>query len=298
MIPEELIITASKREEIFEMKPEYPYIIRQVHSPIGKSTIAPWHWHEELEFVYVREGAVIYNTPQNSARLEAGNGIFVKSNVLHQVLSPEPASNVQYEVHMFRRNYLAEENSLLDKKYISPFLKGSSVSVVCLRKSTPDHKEILERLLSLSALDAGKSFGYEWKSRNLMAEVWMHVISLQHVSPDGKEGLSGQRERRIKEMLLYIQEYYMERLSLKNISGAANISERECLRCFQDILHTTPFMYLQEYRIQAACNMLRNSSDKIVDIAVKCGFSSGSYFGKTFRRQMNCTPYEYRTAAR
>ncbi|WP_334294008.1 helix-turn-helix domain-containing protein [Faecalicatena orotica] len=29
-------------------------------------------------------------------------------------------------------------------------------------------------------------------------------------------------------------------------------------------------------------------------MAMKTGFSSGSYFGKIFRRHMNCTPKEYR----
>ena len=87
-----------------------------------------------------------------------------------------------------------------------------------------------------------------------------------------------ENEMRLRKMLLYIQEYYGEHLSLADLAKAANIGERECLRCFQKTLHTSPFRYLQEYRIQAASNRLKNSELKIVDIALQCGFSSAKYF--------------------
>ena len=284
MFPEDLMFASNKQEKIFEMRPEYPFIIRHVYPQRGK----------ELELIYVQKGAVTYHTPQVSLRIEEKNGLFTNSNVLHQVLSSEPDSEIFYKVFMFRKNFLAEEGSYLDKKYVSPLLQANAASSLLLSQSDPARKKILEQLLELSELNQIRPFGYDMKSRNLMSDIWLHIAEISNIPPDPVPASSSLRENRLKKMLLYIQEHYMHDLTLKDIANAANISEREALRCFQEGLHTSPFVYLGEYRVQTACGLLRNTSDNITDIALRCGFASSSYFGKVFRRHMGCTPYEYR----
>ena len=51
---------------------------------------------------------------------------------------------------------------------------------------------------------------------------------------------------------------------------------------------------LKEYRLQMACTMLKNTSETITTVSQNCGFHSASYFGKVFRSQMGCTPYEFK----
>ena len=135
----------------------------------------PWHWHEELELIYVQKGAVTYHTPQVSLRIEEKNGLFTNSNVLHQVLSSEPDSEIFYKVFMFRKNFLAEEGSYLDKKYVSPLLQANAASSLLLSQSDPARKKILEQLLELSELNQIRPFGYDMKSRNLMSDIWLHI---------------------------------------------------------------------------------------------------------------------------
>lgn len=294
MRPEEIQITGNKQEEIFEMKAEYPYIMRQIYTRAGKTLVAPWHWHEELELVLVRYGVVNYETPQGNARIAEGSGAFVNSNILHRVALAIPTEECMYEVHMFRRNFLAEPGSLLDQKYIRPFLQNRAHSFFQLDKGVNAHKKILDRLSGLSACEVEKSSGYEMRARNLMSELWLDLSDLVKEDTEVEALYSVSKEMRLKEMLLYMQEFYGDSISLKEIANAAHISERECLRSFQEGLGVTPFTYLQEYRIQAACSLLKNTSDKIVEIAGKCGFRSSSYFGKVFQRQMHCTPREYR----
>lgn len=58
----------------------------------------------------------------------------------------------------------------------------------------------------------------------------------------------------------------------------------------------TPFDYLLKYRISKSLDALTNTTDSISAIALNCGFSSISYYGKIFKKYMNCTPSEYRKA--
>ena len=99
---------------------------------------------------------------------------------------------------------------------------------------------------------------------------------------------------RIKRMLHYLQEHYTEKITLTDIALSANISERECTRCFQRCIDTSPINYLNTYRVRMAARMLTQTNESILTISENCGFSTSSYFGKVFHRLMGCTPTEYR----
>jgi AraC-like DNA-binding protein len=60
----------------------------------------------------------------------------------------------------------------------------------------------------------------------------------------------------------------------------------------------TPFKYLLEYRVEAAANMLLNTNSSITDIALQNGFETSSYFSRTFKTFMQCSPTEYRDTTR
>ena len=98
----------------------------------------------------------------------------------------------------------------------------------------------------------------------------------------------------IKQMLAFIHECYMEKITIAQIAASAYLSERECFRVFRNSLHTTPTEYLKSCRLQKACRMLAESNEQVTRICNACGLGSSSYFGKTFRDRMGCTPVEYR----
>ena len=99
---------------------------------------------------------------------------------------------------------------------------------------------------------------------------------------------------RVKLCINYMQEHYSEELSLEAVARAANIGKRECTRCFMRCINTTPFKYLNNYRIQKAAALLLETDRTIMEISNDCGFSSASYFGKLFREKTGMTPLQYR----
>ena len=99
---------------------------------------------------------------------------------------------------------------------------------------------------------------------------------------------------RIKAMITYMNEHYIEKLTLDQIAEAGLCSKRECNRTFKQQLHTTPFEYLQQIRLQKACYYLVNTNHSVTDISVSCGFGGTSYFIKVFRAQYGYSPKEYR----
>ena len=95
-------------------------------------------------------------------------------------------------------------------------------------------------------------------------------------------------------MIIYIQEHFWDKVSVKDIASAAFISERECYRTFSECLHATPLGYLRNYRLQQACRMLTQGQDAVTAVSHACGLGSSSYFGSVFKENFGCSPMEYR----
>ena len=100
---------------------------------------------------------------------------------------------------------------------------------------------------------------------------------------------------RIKQLLIFIQSHYSERLSIARIAAQIPISERECYRLFKNSLGISPIDYLNSFRLQKAMELLTSTRQSIVDIAMETGFNSSSYFGKIFKQYYQMTPKQYRT---
>lgn len=64
---------------------------------------------------------------------------------------------------------------------------------------------------------------------------------------------------------------------------------------FRKCYHTSPIEYLKKCRLELACRLLQTQSYSIAEVATHAGFDSISYFSAEFRRQMGCSPSEYRT---
>lgn len=95
-------------------------------------------------------------------------------------------------------------------------------------------------------------------------------------------------------MLQFIHAQYGARITLQDIAASANISSRECSRCFRRCINTSPMGYLCSYRVHIASDLLRRTDDSITSISENCGFSSPGYFCKVFRHITGKTPLEYR----
>jgi AraC family transcriptional regulator len=63
---------------------------------------------------------------------------------------------------------------------------------------------------------------------------------------------------------------------------------------FEALTGTTPRQYLLRSRLRRAAVELKARSDKIVEIALACGFGDISNFNKAFRAEFGKSPREYR----
>ena len=83
--------------------------------------------------------------------------------------------------------------------------------------------------------------------------------------------------------------------SIEELAAMLHISPSHFAREFNRETGVPPVKYLTNIRLLRASKLLQETTLPIGDIAAACGFSSGNYFTKLFRKQIGMTPGKFRS---
>jgi AraC-like DNA-binding protein len=92
----------------------------------------------------------------------------------------------------------------------------------------------------------------------------------------------------------WIQMHYAKALNLDAMAIEIGVSFSHLSRLFYKEKGITPIQYLTQVRLEHAMQLLLNTNISIQKVAVECGFSSGNYFSKVYKKVLHITPDEYR----
>ena len=271
--------------------PEHP--ICCITDELGKleSQSTRWHWHDELEFSFVKQGTVTFYAETQRITLEAGDALYISSGTIHHV---EGSAGCMVENLIFSPSYLGSRMSPVLQKYVEPVLHRGP-SVLSLRQNDGTSAPIIACLKEVLRIWAQKQPLWELSILSDVLELWkafyLQVAPCFSLSPNKQHELT---RIRLQTMMAYIAQHYAELIPLEQIADVAHISSSEALRCFQAGLQTTPVQYLIDYRLSTAQHRLLASSDSVTRIAADCGFHATGYFCRMFRKKYGMTPVEFR----
>jgi AraC family transcriptional regulator len=100
---------------------------------------------------------------------------------------------------------------------------------------------------------------------------------------------------RMNEALRYIEENLVNDIDMKEVARLAYCSEYHFKRMFSFLAGTTLSEYIRRRRLTLAALELTNSELKIIDFAVKYGYSSPDSFTRVFQCMHGITPSEAKT---
>jgi AraC family transcriptional regulator len=87
-------------------------------------------------------------------------------------------------------------------------------------------------------------------------------------------------------------------VSLAALASDAGLSRFHFCRAFKDSTGLSPHAWLRQYRIEQAMNMLRDTDESVVSVAVALGYSSQTAFAAAFRKLTCETPTDWRRRVR
>lgn len=95
----------------------------------------------------------------------------------------------------------------------------------------------------------------------------------------------------------YIHHHYNDDLSLEVLAAEAHVSKGYLSRLFAAEYGCGLSKYIKNIRMEKAKEFLRSSSLHVNEIAARVGYSTDSYFCKSFVREFGMTPEQYRNQA-
>jgi len=99
---------------------------------------------------------------------------------------------------------------------------------------------------------------------------------------------------RFSDVLKHIHAHFADELDIASLAARACVSQSQFERRFRQLFGTAPGEYILRVRVNASRELLENTGRTIADIALSVGFYDHSHFTRTFKRQMSCTPKQYR----
>ena len=251
-----------------------------------------WHCHPEIEITYVKEGSMHYRINNRSFHLKEGDIIFCNSNALHsgEMENQEDCSYIPipFDPKLIDGFF----QSTICTRYVDPVIQNLAVCAVHIDYSEKWHETFRDRMLEIISLDKKKPDFYVLDISIRMQLLWRLLV--EHLPHQPVSTTSDFTEyERIRRILSYIEQNYMNQITLDDISEHIHLCESECTRLFKRHMNTTLFSFLQEYRIERSLEYL-NTKESISSIAEKTGFSDSNYYSKVFSKIKGCSPREYR----
>jgi len=94
--------------------------------------------------------------------------------------------------------------------------------------------------------------------------------------------------------IAYMQQHLSKKIGLEEIASHCDTSVSHFCLLFKRSTSHTPVEYLNNLRIQQACQLLDLTTLKISEISEHLGFSDPFYFSRVFKKSIGQSPKEYR----
>jgi AraC-like DNA-binding protein len=99
---------------------------------------------------------------------------------------------------------------------------------------------------------------------------------------------------RLMRVLRYIEANIAGRITLANLAATAGLSRMYFAKQFRASTGMRPHEFVLRKRIERAQQMLAETSDALVDIALSVGFQTQAHFTTVFKKFAGYTPYQFR----
>lgn len=252
------------------------------------------HSHDFLELVYIEEGTATHVLGDEETVVKRGNYLIIDYGTSHKYRAIGD-NTVKVINCLFLPSFL--DRSLKSCRKFSEVIGNYLIKIDSGMLTQNPSQTVFEdgdgKIYALikNMLEEfdGKSKGYIEVMRANLIEII--VRTLRQIMDTDKDYNDDKVTACMKE---YVHNHFSENLSLTDISKQLNYSlsylsikfKRDTGMNFND--------YVQRYRVEQSCTMLKNSDKKIYDIARAVGYNDLKYFNNIFKRIMGMTPYRFR----
>jgi AraC-like DNA-binding protein len=254
------------------------------------NTERSWHFHPELELVYIADGSGKRHIGSHISYYNRGDLIFIGPNLPHYGFT-DRLSGVSSEIVLqWKEDFLGTKIlNLPESENIKNLFKRSRQGIVFhgnikeeigARLDDLIHMQPFERLMAFINILHKLSISEEYTLLNAFT-VGL-VVNLQD-------------SKRIDTIYKYVRKHFLdEELPLKTVAELINMTVPSFCRYFKKHTNRTFTQFLNEFRIVHATKLLSETDAPISDVCFDSGFNNFSHFNRNFKKITGKSPREYR----
>ncbi|SDR08537.1 AraC family transcriptional regulator [Flagellimonas zhangzhouensis] len=250
---------------------------------------AGWHYHPELELVYVNGGSGKRQIGSHVSYFRNGDLILIGSNLPHCGFTDKLTGNKSETLVQMKMDFLGSDFfNIPEMKNIQKLFEVAKSGIAFSGKTKTKVGEKMEIL------------EYQTDFQRLLSI--LNILNILATSKEmnvlNAEGFSMETEvkdnDRINIVFNHVKTNFKEDISLEQISDMVSMTVPSFCRYFKKITNKTFTQFVNEYRLVHASKLLAEQPISITQVCYDSGFNNFSHFNKSFKAFTGQNPSEYR----
>lgn len=263
---------------------------RILHEGPGSEWGKSWHYHKELELLYVERGVLEVMIENEQPRvLRQGDVLLIGSSQLHitRKITDDPLS---YIVLQFDLQPYFDPAMMMHYRFFAELERPlSRLNGIFAERGV--REEIGGIILDMHREMNGQTRGYE-----IAASMLMKRILLLLVRSDREELLQEYDtavSAVIRPVIEFVDRHLEDRILLEDVSLLANMSYSYFSRYFKKAMGVSFVDFVNMRRIKKAERLLLTQDISVGRVAEQVGIMNMAHFYELFRRYNHCSPKDY-----
>lgn len=254
-----------------------------------KRSEAFWHFHPEIEMVYVNKGKGRRHIGNHLSYFNNSQLILIGSNLPHNGFTDRLTSKGKETMVQFHPDFLGETlKTLPELKNIFQLLERAKKGILF----KPEIKKIVgPKIEKLTKYTGIKRITKLLEILELLALTDDYVV----LNENGYVfETQPQDSDKIDKIFKYVSKNYQNHITLDEIANYVSMTVPAFCRYFKKVTGKTFTQFVNEFRVFHATKLLTESQSSITDICFECGFNNFSHFNKVFSEVIGKSASKYR----
>ncbi len=251
----------------------------------------PAHWHGEFELNEILAGEGLLFLDGARCSVSAGDLVVIPPNTLHAAY-PRQGAMLHYDAFVFHPALLGTGGDRSVTDCVNPLLSGRLAvrrQITPAQPCYPTLRACFRQIFACARENTARA------DLLLKSELLRLVYLLEEdaaAAPDRRPEASDGHA--IRPALSYLAEHYAGPVTVEQLAALCSLSKSHFMFCFKRATGMSAIEHLCQLRIRAACEALGSTGRSIAEIAADSGYNNLSNFNRQFRRQVGCSPAQYR----
>lgn len=253
-------------------------VLVKKHTEFLKTNKASWHFHPELELVYVNKGQGKRHIGNHLSYFNNSQLLLIGPNLPHNGFTDRLTTNGFETLIQFKEDFLGKDFfELPEMKKIKELFERSKKGILFGSETKIKVGYKIEKLVEKKGF---KKLLVFLEILNILSKTSDYTI----LNVDGYAVETElQDSSKLDVIYKYINNNFKDHISLDQIANVANMTVPAFCRYFKKVTGKTFTKLVNEYRVVHATKLLSESTMSITDISFECGFNNFSHFNKLFK---------------